>query len=73
MIFISSAASQEWAVQKWLDEGCPPDKLVLGMGSYGRTFSLSSTDTSIGAPAKGGGSAGQYTREAGFWSYYEVR
>ena len=64
---------QEHAVNQWLNGGCPPSKLILGIGTYGRSFTLSSSQTYIGAPAKSGGTPGKYTREGGFLSYYEVK
>ena len=46
---------------------------MIGMPTYGRSFTLvDSTKFDIGAPASGGGTAGKYTGEAGFMSYYEV-
>lgn len=57
----------------WRDNGTPVEKLNMGFATYGRTFRLTSSDTSVGAPASGPASAGPYTREAGFWAYYEVR
>lgn len=56
----------------WRDNGTPSEKLRMGFPAYGRTFRLTSTDTSVGAPANGPASAGPFTREAGFWAYYEV-
>lgn len=56
----------------WRDNGTPVEKLRMGFAAYGRTFHLTSSNTGIGAPASGAASAGPYTREAGFWSYYEV-
>lgn len=56
----------------WRDNGTPVEKLMMGFATYGRTFRLSSSNTGVGAPASGAASAGPYTREAGFWSYYEV-
>lgn len=56
----------------WQENGVPPEKLIMGFPTYGRTFRLTSSDTSVGAPASGAGSIGPYTREAGFWAYYEV-
>jgi len=44
----------------------------MGFAAYGRTFRLTSSATGVGAPAQGAASAGPYTREAGFWSYYEI-
>ena len=33
---------------------------------------FSASNNGIGAPISGAGPAGTYTREAGFWAYYEV-
>lgn len=64
---------QDFAMKYWRDNGTPSHKLRLGFATYGRTFRLSSSNTAIGAPASGAASAGAYTREAGFWAYYEVK
>ncbi|XP_063372990.1 probable chitinase 2 [Cydia amplana] len=60
------------ALNYWLTQGCPPEKLVLGLPFYGRTFTL--TDASVngvGAPASGAGLAGQYTATNGLIGYNE--
>lgn len=57
----------------WRDQGAPAEKLLAGFPTYGRTFRTASAEQGLGAPASGPASAGPYTREAGFWSYYEVR
>ncbi|XP_006823336.2 acidic mammalian chitinase-like [Saccoglossus kowalevskii] len=62
----------EWAVNNWLNGGCPKEKLIVGMPTYGRHFKLSSSNTGMGAPASGPGTAGPYTGEAGFLAYYEI-
>uniref|UniRef100_A0A3B5AVC9 chitinase n=1 Tax=Stegastes partitus TaxID=144197 RepID=A0A3B5AVC9_9TELE len=62
----------DFAMKYWRDKGTPAEKLRLGFATYGRTFRLTSSNTGVGAPASGAASAGPYTREAGFWSYYEV-
>lgn len=57
----------------WINLGAPPHKLVLGLGLYGRSFTLSSSsNTIVGAPAAGAGIAGTYTGEAGLLAFYEV-
>uniref|UniRef100_A0AAY4E8E2 Acidic mammalian chitinase n=1 Tax=Denticeps clupeoides TaxID=299321 RepID=A0AAY4E8E2_9TELE len=61
-----------FSMSYWRDQGAPVEKLRMGFATYGRTFRLSSANTGVGAPASGAASAGTYTREAGFWSYYEV-
>lgn len=53
--------------------GAPAEKLLLGFPTYGRTYRLSSSATSLGAPANGPADAGPYTRTAGFWAFYEVK
>uniref|UniRef100_A0A8D0GSA1 GH18 domain-containing protein n=1 Tax=Sphenodon punctatus TaxID=8508 RepID=A0A8D0GSA1_SPHPU len=62
----------EFAMKYWRDNGVPAGKLIMGFPTYGRTFRLTSSDTSVGAPVSGAGSSGPYTREAGFWAYYEI-
>ncbi|XP_043572514.1 acidic mammalian chitinase-like isoform X2 [Chiloscyllium plagiosum] len=56
----------------WRENGAPSEKLIVGFPTYGRTFTLSISQTSVGAPASGPGQAGIFTREAGFWSFYEI-
>uniref|UniRef100_H2ZGQ3 chitinase n=1 Tax=Ciona savignyi TaxID=51511 RepID=H2ZGQ3_CIOSA len=63
----------EESVNIWLDGGCDPRKLVLGLPTYGRTYTLLDTNNyGYGANATGPGDAGTYTREAGFLAYYEI-
>lgn len=65
--------SVDYAANLWVRLGAPKDKLVIGMPTYGRTFTLSNTDRfKVNSPASGGGKAGEYTKEAGFLAYYEV-
>lgn len=60
-------------LQYWMDRGMPCQKIALGMATYGRSYQLSNpSDTSLGAPIKGPGTAGQYTKEKGFLSFYEI-
>lgn len=56
----------------WRDQGTPVEKLRMGFATYGRTFRLASAASGVGAPASGPASAGNFTAEDGFWSYYEV-
>lgn len=64
---------QDFAAKMWVRLGAPREKIIIGTGTYGRSFTL--TDPSkngLNAPATGGGKEGVYTREAGFLAYYEV-
>ncbi|CAG9861937.1 unnamed protein product [Phyllotreta striolata] len=61
------------AISNWLAQGAAPEKLVLGIPTYGRAFRLASTsDVSLGAPASGPGDQGKYTGESGFLGYNEI-
>lgn len=67
------ASFQDYGVKLWEKMGAPKDKLVVGMATYGRSFTLaSSANYGMNAPSAGGGKAGEYTREAGFLSFYEI-
>lgn len=64
---------QDQAIQYWIRAGAPREKINVGIGTYGHTFTLStSAQCVIGAPATGAGLAGPYTREAGTLGYNEV-
>lgn len=66
--------SKNWSASYWVSKGATPSKLILGMATYGRCFTLRDpADNGIGAPVNGPCPAAPFTREAGFLSYYEVR
>ena len=47
---------------------------MIGMAAYGRSFRLANEAThGVGAPCGGTPREGPFTREAGFYAYYEVR
>ena len=53
--------------------GCPKEKLIIGLATYGRGFLLcDENQTGYHACAKDACAAGTYTREKGFLAYYEV-
>lgn len=57
----------------WLQLGAPARKLVMGMPLYGQAFTLENAkENGLNAKAPGPGKAGEFTRAAGFLSYYEV-
>ncbi|KAJ8966356.1 hypothetical protein NQ317_006815 [Molorchus minor] len=61
------------AITGWIERGADPQKLVLGLGIYGRSFTLSdSSNTALGAPSSGAGNSGSYTLEAGMLGYLEI-
>ncbi|XP_072932280.1 probable chitinase 10 [Epargyreus clarus] len=63
----------DYSAREWVRQGAPKEKLMIGMPTYGRSFTLiNETQFDIGAPASGGGQTGRFTNEAGFMSYYEI-
>lgn len=61
------------SVDYWLQKGTAPEKLILGLPTYGQSFTLSNPQNNgFDAPASGGGQAGQYTKAAGTLAYYEI-
>ncbi|CAH3021186.1 unnamed protein product, partial [Porites evermanni] len=64
-----------YAAQYWIKGGFPPEKIALGMATYGRAFALKDANNNgLGAPKAEWTSPpkGQYTREPGFLAYYEI-
>ncbi|XP_017051575.1 acidic mammalian chitinase [Drosophila ficusphila] len=60
-------------IKYWLEAGAPPEKLVLGVPFYGRTFTLTSAeDNQPGSSHIGKGIAGNYSREPGVLGYNEL-
>ena len=56
----------------WTNNGCPKDKIILGIPTFGRSFTLHNPDKNgIGAPIKGVGTAGPWTA-AGMLGYNEI-
>ncbi|XP_042319429.1 acidic mammalian chitinase-like [Sceloporus undulatus] len=63
----------DYAMNYWKNNGAPAEKLIVGFPTYGHTFILSNpSNTAVGAPTSGPGPAGPYTRQSGFWAYYEI-
>ena len=54
-------------------KGAPKEKLVMGMPTYGQSFTLSSaSNNALNAAASGAGKAGPFTRQAGLLAYNEI-
>lgn len=61
------------AANLWVKMGAPKEKLIIGMPTYGRSFTLADTDRhGPNSPATSGGKEGVYTKESGFLAYYEI-
>lgn len=69
---VASSYNVDVAVKLLMRKGAAAEKIMLGIPTYGRTFTLSSSQTFVGATASGGGTRGHFTNEDGFLAYYEV-
>ena len=57
----------------WIENGCSPEKMTLGFGSYGRAFRSNNGGTPQRLqPGNSRGVQGQYTKEDGYVGYFEV-
>ncbi|XP_055979495.1 oviduct-specific glycoprotein [Sorex fumeus] len=65
--------SSAYAMIYWQKLGVPPEKLIMGVPTYGRTFQLLSTSKNgLQAQSVGPAPAGKYTQQAGLLAYYEI-
>ncbi|XP_034497583.1 oviduct-specific glycoprotein [Ailuropoda melanoleuca] len=66
-------SSSAHAMNYWRKLGAPPEKLLMGFPTYGRTFRLLKVSKNgLQAEAVGPASPGKYTKQAGFLAYYEI-
>ncbi|XP_028131818.1 probable chitinase 10 [Diabrotica virgifera virgifera] len=62
-----------YTMNYWIEKGADRKKLVMGMPTYGQSFSLSDNKNhGLNVPTYGGGEAGEETRARGFLAYYEI-
>lgn len=62
------------ALKVWEGKGAPASKLIVGIATYGRGWTLNDeSQHGMGAKAHGASTAGRFTREMGFLSYYEIQ
>ncbi|KAJ8964208.1 hypothetical protein NQ317_007845, partial [Molorchus minor] len=65
----------DFQVRYWLQHGCPNNKLIFGIPTYGRAWKMDDDSGITGVPPltiDGPAEAGPYTNEAGLLSYPEV-
>ncbi|KAF2346331.1 Chitin binding domain [Trinorchestia longiramus] len=72
-VITTTTCHQDWTVKYYVQLGADRQKLVVGIPTYGRTFTLADENFSeYGSAAIGPGQAGNYTNEKGFMPFYEV-
>jgi len=70
----SSNISTSFGIGSWLHSGIPPNKVVMGMPLYGRSWILKSlNETGIGAPAVAAGPKQNLSSETGVMFFSEIR
>ncbi|XP_068930710.1 chitinase-3-like protein 1 isoform X2 [Petaurus breviceps papuanus] len=67
-----SYSNVRYAVNYMLSRSAPASKLIMGIPTFGNSFTLASSDSEVGAKILGPGIEGLYTKEPGVLAYYEV-
>lgn len=63
----------EAAVTNWIQQGVNPQKLFLGLGFYGQTFTLTNNNNNgVGAPARAAGNPGTLSDQPGLMMQLEI-
>lgn len=72
-LYANDNFNTDFTVNYWIQKGAPSKKLVLGMPTYGQSFTLADANQhGLNAPSKGAGEAGPITKAAGSLAYYEI-
>lgn len=58
-LYDADTKNVDYAVKYWISNGASPEKLILGMGSYGRSFRMCGSGSTPGSCANGAGTAGR--------------
>ena len=62
-----------FSINYWVQLGADASKIIMGVPLYGQSFNLANANNNgLNAPSVGAGEAGEFTRQSGFLSYYEV-
>lgn len=62
----------DFIINYFIQKRMPASKINMGIPFYGKSWTLASTNTTIGAPGNGPGPAGPYTKEPGTLAYNEI-
>ena len=68
----NSTLNIDYIINYYIQQQLPKEKINLGIPVYGQTWTLSSTNTDVGASAYGAGHAGPITNSSGILAYSEI-
>ena len=63
---------QDWILNEFLEKGLSADKLLLGLATYGRSFTLTDPQAKDIGDLGAYGEMGEMTQEEGMLSLFEV-
>ncbi|GLJ47772.1 hypothetical protein SUGI_1009080 [Cryptomeria japonica] len=70
---VTSHLSTNYGIGSWLDSGIPPNKVVMGIPMYGRSWMLKNKEkVRIGSPAVAAGPRQRLSNQTGFMMFSEV-
>ncbi|XP_052842100.1 chitinase-3-like protein 1 [Drosophila gunungcola] len=59
------------AIEHWIEHGRAPQKLILGIPLFVRSYTMDKNRTTVGSPCKGPGKKTKLSRRSGFMTYNE--
>ena len=59
-------------IENYIKANIPKEKIVMGLGTYGRTYVISGSSKGYGTPFVRAGDPGKSTATPGFLSYFEI-
>lgn len=62
----------DYIINYYIGKRIPKSKMNMGIPIYGKSWTLSTSNTSLTSPASGAGPGGPYTREEGTLAYSEI-
>lgn len=66
-LYSNDQLSVDYVVKYWISKGASPDKLILGLGNYGRSFRKSTSSNIAGSGASGAGTVARVS------IYFEIQ
>nr|XP_012154543.1 PREDICTED: probable chitinase 3 isoform X2 [Megachile rotundata] len=71
-LYDPSDLNVNFSMTYWIEKGVPPSKLLMGVPTYGQSFTLSRETNTTGAQSSAPGYPGEFTKSAGMLAFYEI-